>query len=81
MGRLTVSQDTLRFYYGYATVDAIAPRDGGYDVSATLYHLEGAVEVVPEPVAYRIEPQNGGIVFGAERSGQEPSSLVRCDRP
>lgn len=83
MTRLTVSQDTLAFYYGYATVDQVTPRDGGYDVSATLYQQEGAVEVVPEPVTYQIETQEpgDGIVFGSTLAGQEPSPLVRCDRP
>ena len=81
MARLTVSQDTLAFYYGYATVDAVTPRDGGYDVGATLYQLEGAVEVVPEPITYRIEPRDGGVVFGSGLERGEPSPLVRCDRP
>lgn len=80
MGRLTVARDTLDFYYGYAVVDSVAARDGGHEVSATLYHLEGAVEVVPEPVTYRIEPgDGGGIAFGVE--GRAPSALVRCDAP
>ena len=76
MTRLVVSPDTLDFYYGYATVDAVDARDGGYDVAATLYQLEGAVEVVPEPTTYRIEPTDNGLRFESDYGGA--SSLVRC---
>ena len=76
MTELTVSPDTLDFYYGYATVDAVDARDGGYDVGATLYQTEGAVEVVPEPTTYRIEPTDDGVRFESEYGGT--SALVRC---
>ena len=76
MTRLTVSRDSLRFYYGYATVDEVAASDGGYDVGATLYHLEGAVEVVPQDVTYRIERTESGVRFESGYGGA--SSLVRC---
>ncbi len=77
MGRLVVSPDTLDFYYGYATVNAVAVRDGGYDVDATLYHLEGAVEVVPRPTTYRVDPAGGGLRLDADGE-VSPLSLVRC---
>jgi hypothetical protein len=81
--RLTISQDKLDFYYGYATVNTVTFRDGGYYVNATLFHLEGQVEVRPEAVKYRIEPdaQGGDIRFGAVSLNREPSPLVRCDEP
>lgn len=77
--RLIVSPDTLEFYYGHATVDSVASRGRGYDVGATLYQLEGAIEVVPEPITYRIEPRGEGILFGPV-SGS-PSHRVRCNGP
>lgn len=83
MSRLTISQEKLDFYYGYATVNTVTFRDGGYDISATLFQLEGQVEVRPEAVEYRIEPdvQDGDIRFGAVSLNREPSPLVRCDEP
>lgn len=83
VSRLIVAQDTVEFYYGYATVDTVSFRNGGYDVGATLYQLEGAVEVRPEVVTYRIEPGAGGgdILFGAVSAGRAPSPLVRCSEP
>ncbi len=83
MSRLTISQEKLDFYYGYATVNTVTFRDDGYDISATLFHLEGQVEVRPEAVEYRIEPdvQGGDIRFGAVSLNREPSLLVRCDKP
>ena len=79
MSRLTIRPDSLRFYYGYATVDSVARRAEGVEVDATLYHLEGAVEVVPEPVTYRLAPRPGGAVrFEAASLGAEPVELVRC---
>ena len=77
MTRLVVSPDTLDFYYGYATVDAVDARGGGYDVGATLYQLEGAVEVdVPEPATYRIVPTDDGVRFetGLRRVARRSSS-------
>lgn len=80
--RLITTQDRFDFYYGYANVDAIALRDGGYDIEATLFQLEGVEEVRPETVEYRIElqPQNNGIQFFRQSLSEEtsPSSLVRC---
>ena len=76
MTELTVSADTFDFYYGYATVDAVDARDGGYDVGATLYQTEGAVEVVPEPTTYRVEPTDDGIRIESDYGGT--SALVRC---
>lgn len=83
MSRLTISQEKLDFYYGYATVNTVTFRDGGYDISATLFHLEGQLEVRPEAVEYRIEPdvQDGDIRFGAVSLNREPSPLVRCNEP
>ena len=77
MNRLVISPDTLDFYYGYATVDGVAARDGGFDVSATLFHTEGAIEVVPEPTTYRIAPTEGGLRLDGEGE-VPPLSLVRC---
>lgn len=76
VSRLTVAPDTLRFYYGYATVDAVEGGGAGTDVEATLYQTEGAVEVVPEPASYRFESRDGGLVL--ERSDAPPDTLVRC---
>lgn len=83
MSRLVVSQDTLEFYYGYATVDMVTVRDSGYDVAATLYELEGVIEVVPAAITYRIEPrsQSDSLLFGAQLAGRAPSMLVRCTEP
>ena len=78
MGRLTVTPDSLRFYYGYALVDSVVARDGRAEVGATLYHLEGAVEVVPEPQTYRLEPTGDGLVFDAVGGQVPPQELVRC---
>lgn len=80
MARLRLTPDSLLFYYGYATVETVTPRDGGYDVEATLVQQEGQVEVRPEPATYRIEPEDSGrsLRFGAASAGQPPSSLVRC---
>ena len=77
MTRLVVSRDTLDFYYGYATVDAVDARGGGYDVGATLYQLEGAVEVVPEPTTYRIDPDGDGLRLDGPGEAP-PRALVRC---
>ena len=78
--RLHVAQDTLTFYYGYATIDSVSPRDGGYDAVATLYELEGVVEVVPTSITYRVEPQDegDGLLFGALSTGRPLQALVRC---
>ncbi|WP_420454812.1 hypothetical protein [Rubrivirga sp.] len=76
MTQLTLSPDTLDFYYGYATVDAVDARDGGYDVTATLYQQEGAVEVVPEEATYRVERTDAGVRFESDYGGA--SALVRC---
>ena len=87
MSRLVVSQDTLGFYYGYATVDTVTVRGPRYDVAATLYELEGVVEVVPAAITYRIEPRGQGdsLWFEAQLAGQlaggAPSMLVRCTEP
>ena len=51
-------------------------RGGGYDVGATLYQTEGAVEVVPEQATYRFERTDGGVRFESDYGGA--SSLVRC---
>lgn len=77
MARLAVRPDTLRFYYGYAVVDGVAPHDGGYRVEATLYQTEGAVEVVPEPASYRIERTADGLRVESAYAGS--TGLVRCD--
>ena len=79
MSRLVVSPDTLRFYYGYATVDSVAARDGGYSVGATLYHQEGAVRVVPEPATYRLDVGGDGLRLARPGTRVPPSDLVRCD--
>ena len=77
MGRLDVGPDTLRFYYGYATVDAVEVLgDASVDVEATLYQLEGVEEVVPEPATYRLVPTNDGVRL--ESAYGDPSPLVRC---
>jgi hypothetical protein len=82
MTRLSISQDKLQFYYGYATVDTVTFRDGGYDVKTTYFHLEGVVEVIPRTVEYRIKPNAQGdeIQFAANDipKGTSPP-LVRCD--
>lgn len=79
MARLTLMPDSLLFYYGYATVETVMPRDGGYDVEATLVQQEGQVEVRPEAALYRIEPEDGGRGIRLSTSdGSEPSPLVRC---
>ena len=79
MGRMTVAPDTIDFYYGHATVDSVAAQPGGgYEVDATLYQQEGAVEVVPEPATYRITPEGDGLRY--EWVGVTgPTSLVRCE--
>lgn len=82
--KLTVTQDKLQFYYGYAEIESVALRDGGYDIDATFFQQEGAVEVRPEAATYRIEPsdqQDDGIWFENNLTGQPPSLLVRCDEP
>ncbi len=84
--RLTITQDQLDFYYGYADIDAVTFQDGGYDIDATLYHQEGQVEVRPEAVTYRIEPNRAesgeppeSIQFENPWTGEaEPSPMVRC---
>lgn len=76
VARLTVAPDTLRFYYGYATVDAVAEVGGGVRVDATLYQQEGAVEVVPEEATYRLTPTDGGLRLESDYGGT--SRLVRC---
>ena len=78
MARLGVAPDTLRFYYGYATVDSVSAAPDGVEVAATLYQLEGAVEVVPEPATYRLSPTDGGLRFGNEFQRDGPQALVRC---
>ena len=79
MARLTLTPDSLLFYYGYATVGTVTRRADGYDVEATLVQLEGQVEVVPEPAAYRIEPAaDGGLRFDVVGTGQPAEALVRC---
>lgn len=80
MARLTLTPDSLLFYYGYATVETVTPRDGGYDVEATLVQQEGQIEVRPEAASYRIEPEaeGHGIKFGVVDSETPSSSLVRC---
>ena len=82
MSMLTLSPDKLDFYYGYADVNAVTSRAGGYDVEATFYQQEGAVEVVPTPAEYRIEPdaQGNGIQLEWVSEGLDPSSLVRCNK-
>ncbi|NEP17685.1 MAG: hypothetical protein F6J97_12400 [Leptolyngbya sp. SIO4C1] len=79
--RLTILQDRLDFYYGYATVDRVVFRAGGYDIDAILFQLEGQVEVRPEAVEYRLEPntQGDGIRLGASYFSEDRLSLVRCD--
>ena len=82
--RLTTTQDRFDFYYGYANVDSVTFRDGGYDIDATLFQQEGQVEVRPSAVEYRIEPQeqDNGIQFAREslpEGASSPLSLVRCD--
>lgn len=84
VSRLTSAQDRFDFYYGYANVDSVTLRDGGYDIDATLFQQEGQVEVRPTAVGYRIEPheQDDGIQFAREslpEGASSPSSLVRCD--
>ena len=81
MSMLTLSPDKLDFYYGYADVNAVTPRAGGYDVDATFYQQEGAVEVIPTPAEYRIEPDTQGDRIQLEwvSAGLEKSSLVRCN--
>lgn len=80
MTRLTVMQDKLDFYYGFANIDSVTVRDGGYDIDATLFHQEGQVEVRPEAVTYRIQPGNQAesIQFENPWAGGETSSMVRC---
>ncbi len=75
-GRLTVRPDTLGFFYGYAVVDAVSAHDGGYQVEATLYQTEGAVEVVPEPASYQIERTADGLRIESTYAGS--TVLVRC---
>ena len=79
--RLTLSPDRFEFYYGYATVDTVARREEGYDVSATLFLQEGQIEVTPELAEYRIEPETeeGDIRFERVYEGSSMSSFVRCE--
>lgn len=81
--RLSVTQNKLQFYYGFADIDAITFRDKGYDIDATLVHQEGQIEVRPEATTYRIEPdgQENGIRFVNTSTEEEPWSLVRCAEP
>ena len=80
--RLVVRPDTLRFYYGYATVDAVERRDGAYTVAATLFQQEGVIEVVPEAITYRLAPraQGDSLSFVADLADRvtTPALLVRC---
>lgn len=80
MARLTLTPDSLLFYYGYATVETVTPRDGGFDVEAALVLQEGVVEVRPAPATYRIETDDDGrsLRLSAPSGGGEPSALVRC---
>lgn len=79
MARLTIRPDTLAFYYGYATVDAVATHDGGYQVETTLSTTEGVEEVVPEPASYRIERTADGLRIESAYAGS--AALVRCGEP
>lgn len=80
--QLTVTEDKLQFYYGYADIESVTLRDGGYDIDATFFQLEGAVEVRPEAATYRIESgdQGDSIRFENTPTGQPPSLFVRCDK-
>ncbi|MGB3297183.1 MAG: hypothetical protein WBA76_02860 [Phormidesmis sp.] len=79
--KLTVTPDKLQFYYGYADIKSVTLRDEGYNIDATFFQLEGAMEVRPEAATYRIEPedQGEGIRFKNNPTGEPPSLLVRCD--
>ena len=83
MSQLTIEFNKLDFYYGFADVDAVAFRDNGYDIDATLFLQEGQVEVVPEAVTYRIEPSEQGdlIQFENAWADSQPASMVRCTEP
>jgi len=88
MTRLTIAPSKLDFYYGFANIDSVAFQDAGYDISATLFHQEGQVEVVPESVTYRIEPSRSESSEQGDRIRFEnswtdaqpslPSLMVRC---
>ncbi len=80
---LTVLDSELQFYYGYAEINSVTRRDEGYDIDATFFQQEGAMEVRPEAATYRIEPndQNNSILFENGPTGQPPSRFVRCDKP
>lgn len=78
--QLTIAPNKLDFYYGFANVDSVSFRDNGYDIDATLFQQEGQVEVVPEAVTYRIEPNEQGdrIQFESDWTDSKPTSMVRC---
>lgn len=78
MARLVTTPDSLRFYYGYATVDSVVAQGAAYVVAATMYQTEGAVEVIPEPTTYRIEPTDGGLRLDATSTPADAMDLVRC---
>lgn len=79
MTRLTVARDTIQFYYGYAIVDGVTAHDGDYDIDATLYQQEGAIEVEPDDVTYQVSEADGGILFEVTETDLAPSVLVRCE--
>ena len=72
MARLSITPDSLLFYYGYATVETVMPRDGGYDVEATLVQQEGQVE---------IRPRAGRLPHRARRRrARHPAERARRER-
>ncbi|MBE9060296.1 hypothetical protein [cf. Phormidesmis sp. LEGE 11477] len=79
--KLTVTQEKLQFYYGYADIKAVSLRNKRYGIDATFFQLEGVIEVRPEAATYRIEPsdRDDSIRFENIPTGQPPSLLIRCD--
>lgn len=79
LNEVIVAPDRLDFYYGYADIRSISPSDDGFRIEATLHQLEGALEVVPEPASYTLNPAADGILFDYVGTQTAPETLVRCD--
>jgi len=79
LNEVVVAPDRLDFYYGYADIRSIAPSDDGFRIEATLYQLEGALEIVPEPATYTLHPAVDGVLFDYVGTQTAPELLERCD--
>ena len=79
MTRLTVMQDKLDFYYGFANIDSVTVRDGGYDIDATP-SSGGAGGGTPRGGDLQNSAGQPGRKYSVRESlgGGETSSMVRC---